>query len=99
MQQDYKPVTMLELHYWVQASKEMTKENVEKLQNFLRQRALDCGCEEGVSLAMNTIVGFDDTDAKVFQDKEDAIQLCEKLNEDKEGLLKNGYEAFSIQIN
>lgn len=55
--------------------------------------------EEGVSLAMNTIVGFDDTDAKVFQDKEDAIQLCEKLNEDKEGLLKNGYEAFSIQIN
>ena len=53
--------------------------------------------EEGVSLAMNTIVGFDDTDAKVFQDKEDAIQLCEKLNEDKEGLLKNGYEAFIIE--
>lgn len=53
--------------------------------------------EEGVSFAMNTIVGFDDTDAKVFQDKEDAIQLCEKLNEDKEGLLKNGYEAFIIE--
>jgi len=53
--------------------------------------------EEGVSFAMNTIVGFDITDAKVFHDKEDAVQLCEKLNQDKEGLLKNGYEAFIIE--
>ena len=53
--------------------------------------------EEGASFAMNTIVGFDVTDAKVFQDKEDAIQLCEKLNEDKEGLLKNGFETFIIE--
>ncbi len=53
--------------------------------------------EEGVSLAMNTIVGFDVTDAKVFQDKEEALQLCEKLNEDKEGLLKNGYEVFVVE--
>lgn len=53
--------------------------------------------EEGVSLAMNTIVGFDTSDAKVFHDKEDAVQLCEKLNEYEEGLLKNGYEAFMIQ--
>lgn len=53
--------------------------------------------EEGVSLAMNTIVGFDVTDAMIFHDKEDAAQLCEKLNEDKEGLLKNGYEVFELQ--
>jgi len=53
--------------------------------------------EEGVSFAMNTIVGFDISDAMVFYDKEDAVQLCEKLNQDKERLLKNGYEAFIIE--
>ena len=53
--------------------------------------------EEGVSLAMNTIVGFDISDAMVFYDKEDAIQLCEKLNEDRETLLKNGYGAFVVE--
>ena len=53
--------------------------------------------EEGVSFAMNTIVGFDISDAMVFYDKENAVQLCEKLNEDKEGLLKNGYGAFELQ--
>ena len=52
--------------------------------------------EEGVSLAMNTIVGFDVTDAKVFQDKEEALQLCEKLNLDREALLKYGYASFKI---
>ncbi len=53
--------------------------------------------EEGVSFAMNTIVGFDISDAKVFHDKEDAIQLCEKLNEDRETLLKNGYGEFVVE--
>ena len=53
--------------------------------------------EEGVSFAMNTIVGFDISDAMVFHDKEDAIQLCEKLNEDEEGLLKNGFGEFDIK--
>ena len=53
--------------------------------------------EEGVSFAMNTIVGFDISDAKVFKDKEDAARLCEKLNEDREGLLKSGFETFIIQ--
>lgn len=53
--------------------------------------------EEGVSFAMNTIVGFDISDAKVFHDKGDAIQLCEKLNRDKEGLLKNGFGEFDIK--
>jgi len=53
--------------------------------------------EEGVSFAMNTIVGFDITDAKVLHDKEDAARLCEKLNEDAESLLMKGYWPFSIQ--
>ena len=53
--------------------------------------------EKGVSFAMNTIVGFDISDATVLHNKEDAVQLCEKLNQDKEGLLKNGYEAFIIE--
>lgn len=52
--------------------------------------------EEGVSFAMNTIVGFDITDAKVLYDKDDAVQLCEKLNEDRESLLICGYESFLV---
>ena len=53
--------------------------------------------EEGVSFVMNTIVGFDISDAMVFYDKEDAIQLCEKLNQDKGSLLKYGFEAFVVE--
>ena len=53
--------------------------------------------EEGVSFAMNTIVGFDISDAMVFHDKEDAVQLCETLNEDEGSLLKYGFETFIIQ--
>ena len=52
--------------------------------------------EEGVSYAMNTIVGFDISDAKVFHDKEDAVQLCEKLNEDRKILSCYGYELFDM---
>ena len=53
--------------------------------------------EEGVSFAMNTLVGFDVSEAMVFHDKEEAVQLCEKLNLDKDGLLKHGFETFIIQ--
>ncbi len=53
--------------------------------------------EEGVSFAMNTIVGFDISDAKVLHNKEDAIQLCEKLNEDEGSLFKYGFEVFELQ--
>lgn len=53
--------------------------------------------EEGVSFAMNTIVGFDITDAMVILDKESAVQLCKKLDEERESLLKNGYGSFIIQ--
>ena len=53
--------------------------------------------EEGVSFAMNTIVGFDVSEAMVFHDKEEAVQLCEKLNEDEGSLLKYGFEGFELQ--
>ena len=52
--------------------------------------------EEGVSFAMNTIVGFDVSEAMVFHDKKDAVQLCEKLNQDKELLIDNGYMEFTV---
>ena len=50
--------------------------------------------EKGVSFAMNTIVGFDVSEAMVFHDKEEALQLCEKLNQAREILFKYGYEPF-----
>ena len=53
--------------------------------------------EEGVSFAMNTIVGFDISDAMIYHNKEDAIQLCEKLNQDKEILFRYGYEPFELK--
>ena len=53
--------------------------------------------EEGVSFAMNTIVGFDISDAMVFHNKEDAVQLCEKLNQDEGSLLKYGFGKFGIR--
>ena len=54
--------------------------------------------EDGVSFVMNTIVGFDISDAMVFHDKKDAVQLCDKLNKDRKVLLKYGYEPFEMQI-
>ena len=53
--------------------------------------------EEGVSFALNTIVGFDISDAMVFHDTEDAARLCEKLNEDEGSLLNNGFGVFELQ--
>ena len=53
--------------------------------------------EESVSFAMNTIVGFDVSEAKVFHDKEDAVQLCKKLNQDEGSLLKYGFVVFELQ--
>ena len=46
---------------------------------------------------MNTILGFDLQYAMVFHYKEDAVQLCEKLNQDREILLMYGFEALIIQ--
>ena len=52
--------------------------------------------EGGVSFAMNTIVGFDISDAFVFLDKESAVQLREKLNLEKEVLDDCGYAEFEV---
>ena len=52
--------------------------------------------EDGVSFAMNTIVGFNVSEAMVFHDKDEALQLCEKLNQDKELLIDNGYMEFTV---
>lgn len=53
--------------------------------------------EKGVSFAMNTIMGFDISDAMVFHNKENAVQLCEKLNDNEGSLLKYGFEVFILQ--
>ena len=50
--------------------------------------------EEGVSFAMNTIVGFHVSEAMVFHNKDEALQLCEKLNQDRVILLSYGFEPF-----
>ena len=56
--------------------------------------------EEGVSFAMNTVVGFDVSEAIVFHNKDEALQLCEKLNQDWETLYINGFTGFeAIKIN
>jgi hypothetical protein len=48
MEQEFSPLSMLEVRYWLQASKTMPRDRVEIIQNYLRQRALECGYEEGV---------------------------------------------------
>jgi len=50
---EYSPLRMLDVLYWRKVSKQMPRGDVEKLQTFLRQRALDCGCDEGVSAVIN----------------------------------------------
>lgn len=52
--------------------------------------------EEGVPFALNTIVGFEPSDALQFDDKKTAIALCKKLNIDKSILAKVGYSEFEI---
>ena len=56
MQQEYRPLSMLDVLYWQKVSKQMPKDDVEQLQRFLRQRALDCGCEEGVPAVISGMV-------------------------------------------
>ncbi len=46
--------------------------------------------------AMNTIVGFDVSDIMVLHDKEDAVLLCEKLNQDEGSLIKYCFEVFEL---
>lgn len=53
--------------------------------------------EKDVSFAMNTIVGFDTSEAKVFNDENEAAQLCERLNQNKEILHTYGFMSFALQ--
>ena len=67
--------------------------------------AILCQCQKAASgkkwhgmfcHAMKTIVGFDVSDVMVFHDKEDAVQLCEKLNQDEGSLIKYCFEVFEL---
>ena len=46
-----------------------------------------------VPYALNVIVAFAPEEAMIF-DKEQAVKLCKKLNEDKDSLLAHGYTEF-----
>ena len=67
--------------------------------------AIPCQCQKAASgkkwhgnfcHAMNTIVGFDDSDIMVFHDKEDAVQPCERLNKDNETFVDYGYLELTV---
>ncbi len=68
MQQEFRPLTMLDVLYWQKVSKHMTKEEVGQLQRFLWQRALDCGCEEGVPMVISGLTErFVDEEREMFR--------------------------------
>ena len=72
MEQEYRPLSMLEVRYWIQASKKMPRDDVERLQRFLRQRALDCGCEEGVSEVISSLTDrFADEEREMLRKRMD----------------------------
>ena len=52
--------------------------------------------EEGVPFALNTIVGFEPSDALQFDNKKTAIALCKKLNLDTSSLARVGYSEFEV---
>ena len=54
--------------------------------------------EEGVSFALNTIVGFEPIDAMKFDNEQTAIALCEKLNFNKQELIMVGYSEFELTM-
>lgn len=53
--------------------------------------------DEQSSFALNTIVAFNISEARVF-DKARAFMLCEKLNADKDLLIANGYTEFEVIV-
>ena len=58
----------------------------------------DTAIEKGDPFALNTIVGFEPSDALQFDDKKTATALCEKLNLDKYSLARAGYSEFEVMI-
>ena len=53
---------------------------------------------EGVSFALNTIVGFEPIDAMKFDTEQTAIALLEKLNFNKQELIMVGYSEFEVDV-
>ena len=56
----------------------------------------DTAIEKGVPFALNTIVGFEPSDALQFDDKKTAIALCKKLNLETSSLARVGYSEFEV---
>ena len=52
--------------------------------------------EHGVPFALNTIVSFEPSSALVFNDEKTAMELCERLNLDKQALANTGYSEFKV---
>lgn len=56
--------------------------------------------EHGVPFALNTIVTFEPSSALEFNDEKTVMELCERLNLDKQSLAAAGYSEFElIEIN
>lgn len=69
----YTPLSRLDVRYWIKASKIMRREDVEKLQGLLRQKALDCGCEEGVPALISSLTAR-------FADEE-RVEMMRRMDE------------------
>ena len=52
--------------------------------------------EHGVPFALNTIVSFSSSYALFFENEYIANSLCEKLNAQKQTLIKVGYSEFEV---
>ena len=53
--------------------------------------------EIGVPFALNTIVAFKPYDAFIFTNEQEAIELNNRLNLDKQILYKYGYTEFEVE--
>lgn len=72
MKQEYRPLSMLDVLYWQKVSRQMPRDDVEQLQRFLRQRALDCGCDEGVSVVISSMTDrFADDEREMLRKRMD----------------------------
>ena len=63
---------MLDVLYWDKVSKTMPRDDVERLQRFLRQRALDCGCDDGVPAVISDLTNrFADEEREMLRKRMD----------------------------
>ena len=72
MLQEYRPLSMLDVLYWQKVSRSMPRDEVEHLQRFLRQRALDCGCDDGVPAVISGMIDrFADEEREMLRKRMD----------------------------